>query len=84
MTGIRETILARQHAAGLTVADVVLAVQPDGTESLVWGTEVLAAIVQVGSPQECLVAKIPVASLAEAERLAHRYWTACDDADGRA
>ena len=84
MTSIRETILLRQEAAGLPIGDVVFAVQPNGEKSLVWGRDLLEAIVQVNTPQEVMVINVAVGNMAEADALAHRYWTACDDAEGSA
>jgi hypothetical protein len=82
MPSLRQTILDRQQAAGLPVGDVVFAILPGGEKRLVWGQDVLAAIIQVNKAQECIVTEVRVADAAKADELSHRYWTACDEAEG--
>jgi hypothetical protein len=82
---LREEWLARMFGAGLPVADVVMAVLPNGQKKIVWGDEILEAIIEVdkdGKGVDVLMVDIPVKNAAEAKALQCKYWAACDDADG--
>ena len=78
----RAELLARQLAAELPVGDVVTAVLPDGQKELVWGDDILAAIIQVGKPVELMKIEIQVDTIAEAHALARQYCAACGNAIG--
>jgi len=85
MTGsLRKTFLDRQAAAGLSVGDVVFGLLPDGKQVLLWGAELLAAIIETGQTQDCVVITVRIGSMDEAKALADRYWLACDDQEGEA
>ncbi|CAO3434186.1 hypothetical protein [Azospirillum endophyticum] len=70
---LRELIQRKQTAVGLTPADFVLAVLPDGREPLCWGHEVLAAIERAGRAVPLIFLRYEVADMAEAEALRDRY-----------
>jgi hypothetical protein len=78
----RAELLARQHAANLPVGDVVMAVLPDGQKKIVWGDDILEAIIRVNRPAKLLMLEIQVDTIDEVRTLADRYCAACDDAAG--
>jgi len=51
-------------------------------KKIVWGDDILEAIIRVNRPAELLIIEIPVKTIAEARTLADRYCAACDDATG--
>jgi hypothetical protein len=78
----REQLLSRQFAAKLPVGDVVTAILPNGQKQLVWGDDVLEAVIRFGKSVPLLMVEIRVETIAEAHALAQQYWAACDDATG--
>jgi hypothetical protein len=78
----RAEVLDRQQAANLPVGEVVFAVLPDGQKKIVWGDDILEAIIRTNKPAKLLMIDIPVKTMAEVRTLADRYCTACDDPTG--
>lgn len=69
----RESVHTAQRAAGLTVADVVVATLPGGEEVTVWGRDMLRTVVQAGVPAGVLMSRLRLPSMDAAQSVHDAY-----------